>query len=141
MTAAAARGRQGGELVKVIIAGSRDVADYRVVSIAVLRAWHEWGQPEIDEVLSGAARGVDQLGERWAEQHRIPIRRFLAAWTKHGKAAGPLRNQQMADACEPGVDGLVAIPSGESRGTRDMIRRAQQRCLRVYVCEVGEQQP
>lgn len=45
-----------------------------------------------------------------------------ANWAKHGKAAGPLRNQEMVNL---GADVCLAFPLGESRGTRDCMRRAE----------------
>jgi len=46
---------------------------------------------------------------------------FLANWRTHGKAAGPIRNQQMLDEGRPHL--VVAFPGGT--GTADMVRRAK----------------
>lgn len=46
-----------------------------------------------------------------------------ADWKKHGKAAGPIRNQSMLTEHKP--DLVIAFPLGESKGTRDMIRKAK----------------
>jgi hypothetical protein len=61
--------------MKVIIAGSRTVSD-----IAKLERAIEMCGFEITEVVSGGARGVDTMGEHWANKERIPIRRFPANW-------------------------------------------------------------
>ena len=58
--------------MKTIIAGSRDLTDYNLVKLAV-----EESGFEIAEVVSGGARGVDRLGERWAKEHGVPIKRFI----------------------------------------------------------------
>jgi len=50
-----------------------------------------------------------------------------AKWSKHGRAAGPIRNQEMIDECKP--DLVVAFPGG--RGTADMVRRAKAAGIRV----------
>ena len=51
-----------------------------------------------------------------------------ADWTKHGKAAGPIRNQKMLDECP---DLVVAFPGG--KGTADMVRRAMKAGIDCWV--------
>jgi hypothetical protein len=110
--------------MKVIIAGMRDFFDYEVVKKVI----KESGYP-ITEVVCGCAAGVDSLGERWAKENNIPISRFPADWNKHGRAAGPIRNQEMA------VEGdkLIVVWDGESRGTGDMVRRMKKMNKDVYI--------
>lgn len=99
--------------MKVIIAGSRDVT---FPLLHVVRAVDESGWM-ITEVVSGCARGVDEHGEQWAKRRDIPVKRFPADWDRHGRAAGPIRNRQMAQY----ADALIAIWDGKSRGTKNMI--------------------
>jgi hypothetical protein len=113
--------------VRVIIAGCRNLTDYRVVESAVIASGFK-----ITHVLSGACRGADALGEKWAHDHKIPLTRFHADWYQHGRAAGPIRNREMALQS----DALIAIPSENSRGTRDMITVAKKRGLAIYVHEL-----
>lgn len=109
---------------KTIIAGSRGIEDPVVVASAVWLSGFE-----IAEVVSGGCRGVDRMGEQFAEAAGVPVKRFPADWEAHGKAAGPLRNQEMADY----ADALIAIWDGESRGTKDMIDRATKSGLAIFV--------
>jgi len=83
----------------------------------------------VTEVVSGCARGADRLGERWAEQNGIPVKRFPADWDTHGKSAGHMRNREMGLY----ADALVALWDGQSPGTRGMIEFAKSRGLVVYV--------
>jgi hypothetical protein len=110
--------------MKTIIAGSRDISDINHVRAAVLHAGFE-----ITEVVSGAARGIDRLGEDWATEHSIPIVRYPADWNKHGKSAGYLRNQQMADY----ADALIAVWDGSSRGTNHMVQIMRKAGKPVFV--------
>lgn len=87
---------------------------------------------EVTEVVSGCARGVDRLGEQWAQMRSIPIKRFPANWDRDGRSAGPIRNRQMANYAEA----LVAIWDGESKGTKNMIEEAERRGLVVFVLQV-----
>lgn len=108
--------------MRVIIAGSRGIADFRAVGEAVLESGFA-----VTEVVSGAARGVDRLGERWALRQGLPLRRFPADWEHLGKGAGYRRNEQMAEY----ADAAVLCWDGQSRGTahlRDLMRALGKPC-------------
>jgi hypothetical protein len=49
---------------------------------------------------------------------------------KHGRAAGPIRNQAILDEGKP--DLVVAFPGG--RGTTDMVSRVQNARIEVLLC-------
>ena len=110
--------------MRVIIAGSRYINDYS----EVVAAMRDCGFAAT-EVVCGMARGVDLLGWTWAQERGLPCRQFPADWAKHGKAAGPIRNREMAK----NADALVAVWDGKSRGTADMIRAAREMGLKVFV--------
>lgn len=115
--------------MRTIIAGSRDITDPAVLDAAMQACgWI----PSV--VISGAARGVDQMGETWAAARGIPVDRFPADWARHGKAAGPVRNAAMQAAAEA----LVAVPGPDSRGTWDMVRRMERAGKRVFVWRGGD---
>ena len=113
--------------MKVIIAGSRDFFDYATLLKAIINS-----KFRISEIVSGGATGVDALGERYAAEWGIPVKRFPADWIKYGKMAGPKRNQQMAQYAHA----LIAIRKDMSRGTSDMIERAKANYLRSFVVDV-----
>lgn len=115
------------EALRTIVAGMRDFTDSAVVADAVLSA--PW---EVGTVLSGGASGVDAAGERVARAFGLPVERYPADWNRHGRAAGPIRNRQMAE----NADALVAVWNGKSRGTRNMIETARSLGLRVHVHRV-----
>lgn len=49
----------------------------------------------ITMVVSGGCSGADIGGEAWADRRKIEVNRFPADWSKHGRAAGPIRNEEM----------------------------------------------
>ena len=106
--------------MKVVIAGIRYedpeqrivYDDYAFVCKAIKNSGYD-----ITQVVSGKAIGVDSLGERWAAANGIDVEPFPADWSRHGKAAGPIRNREMAKHC----DAAVIIWDGKSNGTRKMI--------------------
>jgi hypothetical protein len=116
--------------MRTIIAGSRDIYSYSTLLKAVEKA-KAWGI-SVTSVVSGGARGVDALGEQYARENNLPLSVFKPDWSL-GKSAGPIRNQNMADS--EGVEALIAVTNG-SRGTADMIRRAKDKGLRVYIEQV-----
>lgn len=109
--------------MRTIIAGSRTITDYRLVLDAIRESGFE-----ITAIVSGRARGVDTLGERFAKEHDIPLAPFPAKWDLYGKSAGYRRNEEMAR----NADALIAITTG-SVGTGHMIDIANQKGLKVYV--------
>lgn len=115
--------------MKTIIGGSRTITDYETFERAMLEV--PW---EITHVVSGGAKGVDTLAERYAREHHLPLTVLKAEWAKEGRAAGYRRNERMAE--EPGVEALVAVWDGKSRGTYHMITIAQRKHLRVHVIKV-----
>lgn len=112
--------------MKTIIGGSRNIDDYtqlcRICENEI-----------ITEVVSGTAKGADTIGERYAEENGIPIKRYPAAWATYGKAAGVIRNAQMAKY----ADVLIAMWDGKSKGTENMIKQARKHGLKVKVVIYG----
>jgi hypothetical protein len=112
--------------LKVIIAGGRDFSDY---DLLCKRCDKLLSGRNILEIVSGGARGADSLGERYAKEKQIPIKKFPAEWDKWGKSAGYRRNAEMARY----ADILIAFHDGESRGTNHMINLARDKNLEVHV--------
>ena len=113
---------------RVIIAGGRDFDDNDFLMEVMADLYEGVFDPKI-EVVSGGATGADTLGAEWAAIWSLPVRTFPADWEAYGKAAGPVRNQQMAEY----ADVLVAFWDGKSRGTRSMIQIALNEGLEVHV--------
>lgn len=72
---------------------------------------------------------ADYCGYMWALRVGIQTATMAANWSKHGKAAGPIRNEAMAKLGEAIGAIVIAFPGG--RGTADMISRAGERGLNV----------
>lgn len=106
---------------RVIIAGSREYDDYHHLAKACDFLLKNVSHPRI-EIVSGATRGADTLGERYAKERGHLLTRFPADWDTHGRSAGPLRNRKMAEY----ANALIAFPIGKSAGTRNMIQQARQ---------------
>lgn len=102
--------------MKLCIFGSRGVTDLDL-ALNIIETVLEETKWAVTEVVSGTARGADTLGEEWAEQMEIPVKRFPADWGRYGKRAGYVRNGEMAEYC----DCAIGLWDGESRGTSMMV--------------------
>lgn len=121
-------------MFKVIIAGSRDFNDYGLLK----RTLDYVLQNKVAEgivIVSGAARGADKLGEKYAEEREYTIESYPADWGTHGKSAGYIRNEEMAKVS----DALVAFWDGKSHGTNHMINLAHKHGLKVVVVRYGDE--
>jgi len=116
--------------MKVIIAGSRSVVGINLDDIIAESGF------EITQVVSGGAlQGVDRIGEQWARSNSIDCKVFEPDWAQYGKAAGPIRNREMAKY----ADALIAVWDGESKGTKNMIETARHLLLPTFVHYVNEE--
>lgn len=121
-------------MTTILICGSRDWRAARHI-----REVLEQYDPATTILVHGAARGADQLAGKvaldlgWSPDNIHP---YPADWTTHGKAAGPIRNQQMLDS-EPIGKVYAFRLNGPSRGTDDMIRRARSAGIETVVITAG----
>lgn len=109
--------------MRVLVTGGRDFSDQELLFEALDRLHARHG---FTVLVHGDASGADRLSGEWATARGVPVEAHPADWKRHGRAAGPIRNQKMLDT-EPEL--LVAFPGG--KGTADMVRRAKQAGLEV----------
>ena len=114
------------EAMNIIIAGSRDFDDYRLLKKTVSDYIEEnqVNNTQQIRVISGGAKGADRLGECYAFDNGYSVIRFQALWGVYGKFAS-----------ESGSGTLIAFWDGESRGTKNMIDTARRYGLHVIVVE------
>lgn len=110
--------------MRVLVCGGRNFGNHQVVR-SHLDAMLENDPDAV--VIQGGVSGADALARQWCSDKGVLCRSFYARWDLHGKAAGPIRNQQMIDEGKPHV--VLAMPGG--RGTADMVRRARTAGIEV----------
>lgn len=101
---------------KIAIVGSRTFSNYILFSKALKETIQF---EEIDEFVSGGAKGVDSLIKVYAQSINISIKEFIPNWSE-GKSAGFNRNTKIVQYC----DKLIAFWDNKSRGTKDSINKA-----------------
>ncbi len=107
------------EKITVGIVGSREFTNYRTF----LKYLETVISPEeVEEVVSGGARGTDRLARRWARENYIHLTEHIPDWNTHGKSAGYRRNGKIvADS-----DLVIAFHVNDSKGTAHSIRLANE---------------
>ena len=102
---------------KWIVAGSRTFQNYKLLENKLNEI-----RDQIGEIVCGEAKGADTYGRIYAESKGIPIRSFPADWQTYGKAAGFMRNGEMAKYAHK----AIVFWDGQSVGTKDMIERMEK---------------
>ncbi|MDJ0637171.1 MAG: DUF2493 domain-containing protein [Xenococcaceae cyanobacterium MO_188.B29] len=114
--------------LKIIVAGSRDFTNYPFLK-QKLDFYCQRYSPSQIEIVSGAARGADRLGEKYAQDRNLSLKKFPADWNKYGRGAGYRRNEQMAEYATH----AVVFWDGKSKGSQHMIQIAQEQNLNLRV--------
>ena len=122
--------------MKVVVAGGQDFKDYYLLKETLDNFQQEYGN--ITEVVSGGARGSDKLGEQYANENNIPIKRFVPDWEGLGKKAGHVRNRKMGDYAKEHNGMLAAFWDKQSKGTKGMIDYAKNIGLKSVVVYYNE---
>lgn len=132
--------------MRIIVSGSRTWSDRDTIYRALNGVCEEFDlnyppdeygntMPDASKivVVHGACpTGADFIADEWCIGNFFTAERHPAEWERLGRAAGMIRNREMADL---GADLLLAFPAGRSPGTRGMIREAERRGIPVRVTE------
>lgn len=114
-------------MIKILVCGGRNFNDKETLYGKLDKISRILSGRDIT-IIHGAARGADSLANDWATDRKVQIEAFPADWNRHGKAAGPIRNQQMLTEGKPDV--IVAFSGGS--GTAHMISIARKAGIPVY---------
>lgn len=109
--------------MRILITGSRNWTDHKRVLYAMEQAAKDVPLNEVVIVHGACPTGADAIANKIAIGSSVRVERYRADWAKYGKAAGPIRNQEMVDL---GADLCLAFFLGESRGTKDCSDRAER---------------
>ena len=109
--------------MKVGIVGSRDITVSDIGKYIT----------EVEEIVSGGARGVDRCAEEYAKENGIRITVFLPEYELYGRAAPIVRNKRIVDYS----DKIIAFWNGSSRGTLSVIKYAEKagKPCEIVMCE------
>jgi len=123
--------------MKIVIFGTRKFNNYSILK-QVVESTDSYKKGKITCVISGRAKGADTLGEQWAREKGIELILMPANWERYGRAAGPIRNKQMAEI----ADAAIGFWDGNTihSGTYNMINTCKKLKvpLLVYRVDTGD---
>jgi hypothetical protein len=104
----------------VLICGDRNWNNFKLIEAFIITL------PKSTKIVEGDCRGADKISGYLARKHGLEVIPVPAKWELYGKAAGPIRNQEMIDKYK--LDLVVAFHNHieSSKGTKDMIERAKK---------------
>lgn len=83
----------------------------------------------------GDATGADAIARTWAARAPERLHVFRADWARHGRAAGPIRNEWMVGRAKmlAGRYGgpIICLEAPGGRGTADCVRRCHSALIEV----------
>ena len=125
--------------MRIIVTGTRRQVGRRPAFLFFADLCEVYEPEEVTIVHGACPTGVDAMAQRYAVQSGFKVERFPADWTKHGRRAGPIRNQAMVDAgadmawaYKPRFDRL----SSKGGGTEDCVGRALTAGIPVWLVDL-----
>jgi hypothetical protein len=108
--------------LNIAVTGGRKYDNYTELSQSLDRAINQLNPTEGTNIniIAGGAKGADALAERYAKERNYGLTVKPADWDQYDKAAGPIRNREMAELADVGV----AFEGGT--GTQNMIKTMQE---------------
>ena len=100
--------------MKLLIVGSRSIEEFDL---------YPYFSDEVDTIISGGARGIDSLAERFADVHRLSKYIVRPQYDIYGRAAPIKRNEQMVDM----ADAVLVVWDGKSKGAQHTIEYTRKR--------------
>jgi hypothetical protein len=118
--------------MRIIVTGDRFWACHKLAAAIIRRLVDRYG-PDI-VIVHGAATGVDESFATAARGLGVAEEPHPADGDRHGKRAGPIRNQEMVDA---GAALCVAVHRflANSKGTKDCCRQAIEAGIPTYLID------
>lgn len=126
--------------MKVAIIGSRTFSDMALMDqtlkthlctrLVDCAHWNAGYWPRFDEVISGGAKGADQLSAQWVRARagwakaapEVKLTEYLPDWERYGKRAGFIRNEDIVKS----ADMVVAFWDSVSKGTQNSLSIAKR---------------
>jgi hypothetical protein len=121
--------------MRVLVCGDRNWIDYDLIASRLDKLMTEVDREDDGPcltVIQGCARGADSLAGEWVDRNLVYYegnavqQKFPADWKQYGRAAGPIRNQQMLREGKPDLVLAFHDDIENSKGTKDMVNRAKR---------------
>lgn len=113
-------------MTNIAIIGSRGMDSYELFV-------HELSKIKMPDdeirIVTGGAKGVDTLAERYADEMNYEKLIIKPEWSRYGKGAGIIRNKEIIK----NADMIIAFWDGKSPGTKHSIERAKKLDKKIVI--------
>ena len=106
--------------MKLLIVGSRNIKSFDL---------SEYIPMNTDIIISGGAKGIDLIAEKYADDHKISKLILRPRYDLYKKRAPLVRNEKMVDI----ADMILAIWDGRSVGTEYTIKYAKKQNKKIVI--------
>lgn len=106
--------------MKVAVIGSRNL---------VVENLEEYLPPDVSEIVSGGARGIDTCAKEYANKNNLKLTVFLPDYKKYGKSAPLRRNLEIIEYS----DEVFAFWDGVSHGTKFVIDNCKKQSKKIRI--------
>lgn len=119
---------------RILVTGSRDWTDERIIRSALSLALRDLGEPTNAVLVQGECHlgGADKIAADTWRGWGYPVEGHPAERDVNGRVLGPERNARMVAL---GADLCLAFPLPSSRGTKNCMRLAREAGIPVRVYE------
>lgn len=116
-----------------LICGDRNWSDQPLITAVLTHIKNSFREANNLTVIHGDATGADTMAGIAATKLGFKVEVFRPEWRKFGRAAGPIRNQQMLSVGKP--DFVIAFHDNieASKGTKDMVKQASNHVRWMYM--------
>ena len=111
--------------MKILIAGSRNIDTFDL---------SPYIPKETTLIISGGAKGIDTIAEKYADEHRISKLILLPQYNLYGKSAPIKRNEMMVNI----ADTVIIVWDGNSRGTKFTLQYSKKKNKNIILITVQD---
>lgn len=109
--------------MKILIAGSRNIEEFDL---------SPYIPKETTLIISGGAKGIDAIAEKYADEHKISKLILLPQYNLYGKSAPIKRNETMVNI----ADTVIIVWDGNSRGTKSTLQYSKKKNKNIILITV-----
>ena len=112
--------------MNILIVGSRKIKSFDL---------EKYIPDGVDLIISGGAVGIDNLAEKYADEHKISKLILRPNYARFGRAAPIIRNRKMVDL----ADEIIIVWDGKSRGTKQTLDYATKQAKPLRLISLREE--